>query len=127
MRLPPSERAWRRTNGSPCAPVRPAPCDRGGTLRSWRLRPAGRTGLRFGNEPRPALVGDVIPQPDEGDDETVAQADQEIDVHDAPEQPAGEARQFQPTQLHDGRTPADRRQIAEMPVTERRRRRDRKS
>ena len=53
-------------------------------------------GLRkLGDQPRAAAEGDEIPEPGEGDDEAVLQADQEIDVRHAPEQPADEAFQLE--------------------------------
>ena len=81
---------------------------------SWRrLRPQAascggrRGGLallgRAGDQPRPALEGDVAPQPVQGDDEPVAPADQEPDMRQGPQQPGREAAELDPAQVGDRR------------------------
>src|SRR5258707_9202162 len=72
------------------------------------------------DQPHAALEGDVIPQPGERHDEAVADLDQEIDVHQAPEQPAEEAGELEPAELHHGRMAADGREIALVAIVERR-------
>src|SRR5215468_10702005 len=72
-----------------------------------------------GDQPRAALEGEVIPQPSERDDETIAQPDQEIDVGDAPEQPAEEALEVQRPHLHHRGAPSDRGEVAGVVIAER--------
>src|SRR5271170_3664979 len=75
------------------------------------------------NQPGAALEGDVAPQPVHGDHEAVAQSDQEIDVDRAPEHPADESGELNRAELHHRGLAADRGEIAEMVIGERRRRR----
>src|SRR5262245_20251014 len=70
----------------------------------------------LGDQPGTTLEGQIVPEPGEGDDETVTQADQEVDVRQAPEQPAHEAFQFERAKLHDCGAATDRRQFAKMHV-----------
>ena len=49
---------------------------------------------------RAALERDIGPHPIERDDDAVAEADQEIDVHDAPDEPGEPAAQAQPAEIH---------------------------
>ena len=53
-----------------------------------------------------------------GDDEAIAYLDQEIDVHHAPEQPAKEAGELEPAELHHRGVAADGGEIAHV-VTQR--------
>src|SRR5665213_4224330 len=72
------------------------------------------------DQPRGALVAGVDPQPAHRDAEPVAQADQEIDVGDAPDPPGEGAAQLDAAEI-DHRLPlADLRQAAGVPVAERR-------
>ena len=48
-----------------------------------------------GDQPGAALERDVVPEPVGRDHEPVAEADQEVDVRDAPQQPGDEARQLE--------------------------------
>src|SRR5262245_47804247 len=73
----------------------------------------------LGDQPRAALEGEVVPQPGERHDETVAQPDQEIDVGDAPEQPAEEALEVQRPHLHHRGAPSDRGEVAGVVIAER--------
>jgi len=50
----------------------------------------------------------------------VAQPDQEVDVGEAPEQPADESRKVETAELYDRGTAADGRKFAGMPVAKRR-------
>ncbi len=79
-----------------------------------------RGGGDFGDQPGAALEGDVAPQPGQGDDEAIAQPDQKINVHHAPEQPADKAPELNRSELHHGGAPADRGQHAHVSIAERR-------
>src|SRR5258707_10969412 len=68
------------------------------------------------NQTGASLEGEVIPKPIEGDDEAIAQADQKINVSDAPEQPAHKALEFKRPEFYNRGTPADCRQIAKMDI-----------
>ena len=72
----------------------------------------------LGDQSCAALEGDVVPQPDECDNEAIAYLDQEIDVHHAPEQPAKEAGELEPAELHHRGVAADGGEIAHV-VTQR--------
>src|ERR1700730_3999250 len=61
----------------------------------------------LGDKSCAALESDVVPQPGECDDEAIACRDQEIDVHHAPEQPAKEAGELDPAELHHRGLAAD--------------------
>src|SRR5215831_17223045 len=89
---------------------------RAGSRRSSRV-----VASYFGDEPGAALEGDVVPQPDERDQEAVADLDQEEDVDHAPEQPAEEAGQLDAAELHHGGVAADGGEVALVAVAERRR------
>src|SRR5258708_30625326 len=73
----------------------------------------------LGNQPRGALIAHVNPQPAQRDAEAVAQADQEIDVRDAPDPPCKGAAQLDAPEIDDCLALADLRQAAGMLVTER--------
>src|SRR6185437_10075015 len=87
-------------------------------LRKWP-RPFGLPALP-GDEPRAALVARVNPQPIERHAQPVADADEKIDVGEAPQPPRDRPLELDPAEI-DHRPPlADRRQIALVPVAERR-------
>src|ERR1700737_1520223 len=72
----------------------------------------------LGNQPRGALIARVNPQPTDRDAKPVAQADQEIDVRDAPYPPCKRAAQLDAPEI-DHRLPlADLRQAAGVLVPE---------
>src|SRR5262245_63326727 len=74
------------------------------------------------DQPRGALVAHVDPQPAQGDAEAVTQADEEVDVGDAPDPPRDGAAQLEFAEI-DHRNPlADLRQAAGVLVAERRQR-----
>src|SRR5215471_2600180 len=54
-----------------------------------------------GDEARAALKGHIGPQPSQGDDDAIAQADQEIDVDEAPKQPGEPSGQLDKTEIGD--------------------------
>ncbi len=59
--------------------------------RGWR-----RSDCDFaGDQARAALIGEVVPQPVDGDREPAAEADQEPDVGDGPDQPGEEAAELE--------------------------------
>src|SRR5215204_4881591 len=70
------------------------------------------------DQPRAALRRKIVPQPREGDDESVARADQEIDVRDAPEYPTDEAGDIEISEMHDGGPAADGREVAVVTIDE---------
>src|SRR6516164_10144365 len=72
----------------------------------------------FRDQPRPALEGEVVPEPIDGDDKSLAVSDQEEDVDRAPEQPADESTQLQSAKLHDRGVPSDGGEIALMAIAE---------
>src|SRR6266403_5667999 len=74
----------------------------------------------LGNQPRGALIAHVNPQPAQRDAEAVAQADQEIDVRDAPDPPCDGAAQLDTAEIDNRLALSDLRQAAGMLVTERR-------
>ena len=65
-----------------------------------------------GDQPRAALERDVVPRPVERHDDAVAEADEEVDVRDAPQQPGEEAGERQPAELDDGALAPDGRERA---------------
>ena len=71
------------------------------------------------DQPRRALVAGVDPQPAQGHAEPVAQADQEIDVGDAPDPPRDGAAQFEAAEIDHRLALADLRQAAGVLVAER--------
>src|SRR3954447_23092614 len=66
------------------------------------------------NQPRGALIAGVDPQPADRDAEPVAQADQEVDVGDAPDPPRNGAAQFEAPEIDHRLALADLRQAAGM-------------
>src|SRR3979409_941627 len=69
------------------------------------------------------MVGDVAPQPIQRDEEAGAQADQEIDVDEAPEQPADQPGQLEAAKLYHRRAAADCGEVTGVTVAELGRRR----
>ena len=61
---------------------------------------------------------DVIPEPLRHHPEAAADADQEEDVHDAPEQPCKESGHMQPTDLRHGLGPPNGREHASVDIDE---------
>src|SRR3979409_2504294 len=71
------------------------------------------------DQPRGALVAGVDPQPADRDAEPVAQADQEVDVGDAPHPPRQPAAQLDTAEIDHRQPPADLREAAGVLVDER--------
>ena len=86
-----------------------------GRAQAFHLRPG-----HAGDQPRGALERDVTPQPACGDDEPVAEADQIIDVRDAPQQPGEKAFHPEAAHLHDGALAANGGERPEIEIAERR-------
>src|SRR5258708_8978563 len=82
-------------------------------------RSAHHLAAALGNQPRRALIAHVNPQPAQRDAESVAQADQEIDVRDAPDPPCKGAAELDAAEIDNRLALADLRQAAGMLVTER--------
>src|SRR3954464_4580349 len=83
------------------------------------LRPVvAHFGAALGDQARAALAASVDPQPVDGDAEPVAQADQEVDVGDAPNPPCQRAAHLDPAEIDYRQPLADLRQIAGMLVDE---------
>src|SRR5204863_9175147 len=74
------------------------------------------------DQPRGALVAGVNPQPAQRDAEPVAQADQEVDVGEAPDPPGEIAAHLHPAEIDHRLFLADLREAAGMLVAERRQR-----
>src|SRR6202022_2831405 len=72
------------------------------------------------DQPRGALIAGVDPQPADRDAEPVAQADQKIDMRDAPYPPREGAAQLDASEIDHRLALADLRQAAGMFVVERR-------
>src|SRR5882757_1434261 len=87
-----------------------------------RCRSAHHLAAALGDQPRGALVAGVDPQPAQRDAEPVAQADQEIDVGEAPDPPGEVAAHLHPAEIDDRLFLADLREAAGMLVAERRQR-----
>src|SRR6185369_4912851 len=79
----------------------------------------GRRIIKNSNQPSAARVGEVVPAPVEDDRKPAAEADQEPDVRDAPEQPGGKSRQANAPEIRDCALAADGREVAVVPVAER--------
>src|ERR1700719_5250081 len=71
------------------------------------------------NQPRRALIAHVNPEPAQCDAEPVAQADQEVDMRNAPYPPCKGAAQLDAPEIDYRLALADLRQAAGMFVTER--------
>src|SRR4051812_47612129 len=83
------------------------------------LRPVvADLGAALCDQARAALAAGVDPQPVDGDAEPVAQADQEVDVGDAPDPPRQRAAHLDPAEIDYGQPLADLRQIAGVLVGE---------
>src|SRR5690349_6926646 len=85
--------------------------------RAKASRNSVRSGRRLdtdgvGDQPGAAGVGEIVPEPAQRHREPVAQADQEVDVDQAPEGPGGKAGQRQVIDLHDRGGAAGRGEIA---------------
>ena len=76
----------------------------------------------LGDQPRGTLVAGVNPDPAQRHAEAIAQADQEVDVGDAPDPPGDRAAQLEPAEIDHGEALADLREAAGMLVAERRQR-----
>src|SRR5579872_1092516 len=74
------------------------------------------------DQPRGALVADVVPEPADGDAEPVAQTDQEVDVGDAPDPPSDSAAQFDRSEIDHRLAFADLGKASRVMVAEWRRR-----
>ena len=109
-------------------------CDRGGL---WGLdgptglgRPASHGRRRrhvfhprsgqAGDEPRATLEGQVVPRPVHQYGQAIAEADQEIDMGEAPDQPGHEAGKAKGPELGHGALAADRGHAPEVAIAERR-------
>src|ERR1051325_3146569 len=81
---------------------------------------AASVSLHFlaGDQPRPALIGQIRPQPINRDRYAVAEADQKVDVRRSPDQPGDAAGETQPSEIDHCFPPADRRQIAQASIPE---------
>ena len=111
-------RAERRRNGRPSR--RPdairgdwkigGPCRRGHILHP-------RAG-KAGDEPGAAREGEIVPGPVEDDREAVAEADEKIDICEAPDEPGEKARDAHSSHLHDRVRAANRRQRAVVAIDE---------
>src|SRR5262249_47587539 len=78
----------------------------------------GGSGRRdLGNKASPALECYVAPQPGNGDNETILDANQKVDVHCAPKHPADKAFELNMAEFYDGGAPTDGRQSSLMPIT----------
>src|SRR5215467_6629981 len=70
------------------------------------------------DEPRPAPEGEEVPRPVQHYDEAVSEADEKIDVCEAPQQPGPKATQLEVSKLRHRAAPSDDRQHPEIPVLE---------
>src|SRR5436305_9554489 len=77
-------------------------------------------GAALRDQARSALLAGVDPQPVDGDAEPVAEADQEVDVGDAPDPPSQRAAQSYAPEIDHRQPFADLREIAGVLVNERR-------
>src|SRR3954453_16395153 len=88
-------------------------------VRGTRGTPLHHLARSLRDQPRGALVAGVDPEPAQRDAEAVAQADQEVDVGDAPDPPRDGAAQLDAAEV-DHREPfADLREAAGVLVAER--------
>src|SRR5690349_14463683 len=71
-----------------------------------------------GEEPRAAIARGADPKPVQGHGQAVTQADQEIDVGDAPGPPGEPAAQLDPPEIDDGGALADGGEATVVPVAE---------
>ena len=70
----------------------------------------------LGDKAGPALEGYIAPQPIYGDNDTIPDANQKVDVRCAPKHPANEARELDVTEFYDSGASADRRQNSLIPI-----------
>jgi hypothetical protein len=92
-----------------------------GCLRGFNPSRIRRLAFRFvtRDQASAGLKRYPVPQPVEGDREAVSQADQKVDMRDAPEEPARKAGQCERADLDDGGLASDRCEVAFMPLPER--------
>jgi hypothetical protein len=64
------------------------------------------------NEASATLAGNIDPEPAHGDGQTMAQADQEIDVSESPQPSREPTRELDPAKIDNGGALADRRETA---------------
>src|SRR5579859_4536054 len=83
--------------------------------KSARLRPV----IDLGDEAGAAIAREINPQPAQRHGQTIAQADQKINVRQAPYPPGEPAADFEPSEVDDRRALADGREIAGVPVAKR--------
>src|SRR5206468_3796207 len=96
---------------------------RNGSGQSTRgAAPCPRLATVPGDQTHSALAGQVGPGPLEHNEDAIAEADQEEDVHEAPGGPRWESRQAQPTEVGHSRGPSDGGEVPFVAVTERDRR-----
>src|SRR5215469_12588407 len=74
-------------------------------------------GVSAGDEASAALKRDVSPEPIEDDDQPIAEADQEINVDRAPEEPRKASRQTHEAEIGHRRFSSDCGEIAEVAIT----------
>src|SRR5690349_2484858 len=84
-------------------------------------RDARRRRIVAGDESRAPGVGEPSPDPIEEHGRTVAEADETIDMDDAPQHPGKPARELEPGQICHCRRATDRRKRALVAIAERRR------
>src|SRR5262249_22584704 len=101
-----------------------------GRARSTRLRMQLRAlvltltlglGVQSSDQAAAALECDIAPRPIERDDESVAEADQEIDVGHAPQHPGDQPGHPEPAELRDRARASDGGERAVVAIAERRR------
>ena len=98
------------------------PCFRRRRWRSWRGSAGSIPGFARRDRPyrsRRSRAPRQIRQPLERHDQSVAEADQKVDVHDAPGEPAEPSAQPEPAEIGDRLAPADYRQAADIAIPER--------
>src|SRR2546422_1638269 len=72
----------------------------------------------LGDQPRASAIGEVRPRPLEQHQHAVAEADQEEDVHEDPDQPREESAEMELPDVSHGLAAADDRELAFVPVAE---------
>ena len=78
-----------------------------------------RSGLiAIDDQPGAALVGQIRPEPFERHDQAIAEADQKIDMHKAPGEPAEPAAQPEPAKIRDRLAPANYSHAADVAIPE---------
>ena len=114
--LPDHVHERRRSTARPAAA---APSPRGRAARA--VRQASALPTAFGDEARATIECRIGPGPIQEDDEAVAEADQEPQMREAPEQPGRKPVSANAAEIGDRRLAADRGEIAEIRVAEGRR------